>query len=78
MMERAYENMNIENMDGEKWVSLGCLGYPKYEVSNYGRIKSLSTNGKDTIRKQTLKMVTCILDFLTMKQKQEKPTFYIG
>ena len=56
MMERAYENMNIENMDGEKWVNLGCLGYPKYEVSNYGRIKSLSSNnGKDTIRKQTLK-----------------------
>lgn len=55
MMERAYENMNIQNMDGEKWVNLGSLGYPKYEVSNYGRIKSLSTNGKDTIRKQTLK-----------------------
>lgn len=78
-MERVYENMNIENMDGEKWVSLGCLGYPKYEVSNYGRIKSLSFNGKDTIRKQTLKNgYLYILDFLIMKQKQEKPMFYIG
>jgi hypothetical protein len=61
--ELPYKNTNIEDMDGEIWVdALGLDGY--YEVSNLGRIKSLSREivvfgnrtriTKEKILKQTL------------------------
>lgn len=36
-------NYSIESEDGEEWRSI--LGYPEYEVSSHGRIKSLSGSG---------------------------------
>lgn len=38
----------------EKWKSLDFLGYPNYEVSNFGKVKSLNylRSGKEKILKQ--------------------------
>ena len=49
-----YKNLNIENLEGEIW--LPVVGYEElYEVSSYGRVKSLNFSGgkKEKIMKQS-------------------------
>jgi predicted XRE-type DNA-binding protein len=45
----VYENLDINNLDGEVWKVIE--EFPDYSVSNFGRVKSLKF-GKEKIRKQ--------------------------
>lgn len=44
----VYENLSLENLDGEEWKKID--EYEDYQVSNFGRVKSLKF-GKEKIRK---------------------------
>lgn len=47
---KIYENLDINNFDDEIWKTIE--EYPDYQVSNYGRVKSLKF-GKNKILKQS-------------------------
>ncbi len=64
--------------EAEEWKSLDFLGYPNYEVSNFGKVKSMNYNrtGKEKILKQSKNRWGYLYVTLSKDNKQKKFTIH--
>lgn len=58
---RIYENLSLENLDGEEWKKID--EYEDYQVSNFGRVKSFKKWHK--------------IDCIILKQQKNNKTGYL-